>query len=123
MPTGASAPRRRCDAPPSAGPRAGAPSVPASPDKSRTGLDCGIQARRIRAPGPGQIEGGPVIDRHARPALGVHAIQLEIDRRCYLDEALREPGPGFQRLAGFIEALAVELGEALLGRQVAMAAE
>jgi N-formylglutamate amidohydrolase len=67
--------------------------------------------------------GGHVIERHARPALGVHAIQLEIDRRCYLDEALREPGPGFERMATFIETLAVELGQALLGRQVAMAAE
>ena len=67
--------------------------------------------------------GGHVIDRHARPALGVHALQLEIDRRCYLDEALRAPGPGFQRIAELIETLAVELGEALLGRQVAMAAE
>jgi N-formylglutamate amidohydrolase len=67
--------------------------------------------------------GGHVIDRHARPALGVHAIQLEIDRRCYLDRALRQPGAGFERIASFIETLAIELGEALLGRQVAMAAE
>lgn len=67
--------------------------------------------------------GGHVIERHARPALGVHALQIEIDRRCYLDDALRAPGPGFQRLAAFLETLAVELGEALLGRQVAMAAE
>jgi N-formylglutamate amidohydrolase len=67
--------------------------------------------------------GGHVIDRHARPALGVQAIQLEIDRRCYLDSALRAPGPGFERMARFIETLAVELGQALLGRQVAMAAE
>jgi N-formylglutamate amidohydrolase len=67
--------------------------------------------------------GGHVIDRHARPALGIHALQLEIDRCCYLDSALREPGPGFQRLAEFIATLALELGNALLGRQVAMAAE
>jgi N-formylglutamate amidohydrolase len=67
--------------------------------------------------------GGHVIDRHARPALGVHALQLEIDRRCYLNEALRAPGPGFQRVAEFIETLAVELGEALLDRQLAIAAE
>ncbi|HET7576340.1 MAG TPA: N-formylglutamate amidohydrolase [Sphingomicrobium sp.] len=67
--------------------------------------------------------GGHVIDRHARPARGVHALQLEIDRRCYLDESLREPGLGFDRMAQFVEALAVELGEALLGRQFATAAE
>jgi N-formylglutamate amidohydrolase len=67
--------------------------------------------------------GGHVIDRHARPALGVHALQLEIDRRCYLDERLRQPGPGFDRMADFVDRLAVELGQALLGRQYATAAE
>lgn len=67
--------------------------------------------------------GGHVIDRHARPAHNVHAIQLEIDRRCYLDEALREAGPGFDSVAAFVERLAVELGEGLLGRQFATAAE
>lgn len=67
--------------------------------------------------------GGHVIERHARPARDVHALQIEIDRRCYLDEDLRSPGPGFDEAAALIEALAVELGEALLGRQVATAAE
>ena len=67
--------------------------------------------------------GGHVIDRHAWPARGVHALQLEIDRRCYLDGGLREPGPGFDRAAAFIDTLAVELGEALLGRTFATAAE
>jgi N-formylglutamate amidohydrolase len=67
--------------------------------------------------------GGHVIERHARPARGVHALQIEIDRRCYLDEALAAPGPGFDAVATLIETLAVELGEALLGRQYATAAE
>jgi N-formylglutamate amidohydrolase len=67
--------------------------------------------------------GGHVIDRHACPGRSVQALQLEVDRRFYLDEALREPGPGFDRVAAFIEVLAVELGEALLGRQFATAAE
>jgi N-formylglutamate amidohydrolase len=67
--------------------------------------------------------GGHVIDRHAHPERNVHALQLEVDRRFYLDERLREPGGGFDRVAAFIEALAVELGEALLGRQFATAAE
>jgi N-formylglutamate amidohydrolase len=67
--------------------------------------------------------GGHIIERHARPALGVHALQLELDRRCYLDDRLSDPGPGFDRVAGFMETLAVELGEALLGRQYATAAE
>lgn len=67
--------------------------------------------------------GGHVIERHAFPGRNVHALQLEVDRRCYLDEALRNPGDGFDRVAAFIEALAADLGEALLGRQFATAAE
>lgn len=67
--------------------------------------------------------GGHVIERHARPESGIHALQIEIDRRCYLDETLSKPGPGFDRVAVFIETLAVELGRDLLGRQFATAAE
>jgi N-formylglutamate amidohydrolase len=67
--------------------------------------------------------GGHVIERHARPALGIHALQIELDRRCYLDEALRNPGPGFDRAAMLLQALAVNLGQTLLGRQFATAAE
>ena len=67
--------------------------------------------------------GGHVIDRHARPARGVQALQLEIDRRCYLGAELKAPGAGFDKVAALIESLAVELGEALLGQRFATAAE
>jgi N-formylglutamate amidohydrolase len=67
--------------------------------------------------------GGHVIERHARPAHGVHALQIELDRRIYMDEALKEPGPGFDKAASLMEALAVGLGEALLGSRFATAAE
>jgi N-formylglutamate amidohydrolase len=67
--------------------------------------------------------GGHVIERHAQPGRGVHALQLEIDRRCYLDGKLAKPGRGFDHVAALIETLAVELGEALIGRQYATAAE
>jgi N-formylglutamate amidohydrolase len=67
--------------------------------------------------------GGHVIERHAQPGRGVHALQLEIDRRCYLDGKLTKPGRGFDQVAALIETLAVKLGEALIGRQYATAAE
>jgi N-formylglutamate amidohydrolase len=67
--------------------------------------------------------GGHVVERHGHPNHGIHALQIEIDRRCYLDAPLREPGPGFDRVARLLEVLALELGEALLGRQFATAAE
>lgn len=89
---------------------------------SRLAIDiargCGLDAA-LNDP----FAGGHVIDRHAWPARNVHALQLEVDRRCYLDESLAEPGPGFDRIAAFVETLAVELGEALLARQFATAAE
>ena len=67
--------------------------------------------------------GGHVIERHGRPAAEVHALQIEIDRRCYLDERLQRPGKGFDKIASLIETLAVELGQELIGRQYATAAE
>lgn len=67
--------------------------------------------------------GGHIIDRHGRPSNAVHALQVEIDRRCYLDPRLSKPGPEFDRLAMFIETLAVDLGQDILGRRYATAAE
>ena len=67
--------------------------------------------------------GGAIIARHGRPAEGIHALQLEIDRATYLGRDLRTPGPGFDRVAMLIEALAQGLGRALLDRAVRDAAE
>jgi N-formylglutamate amidohydrolase len=67
--------------------------------------------------------GGHVIERHGRPTGGIQALQVEIDRRCYLDGKLAKPGAGFDRVAGLLETLVTELGEALIDRQFATAAE
>ena len=67
--------------------------------------------------------GGHIVERHGAPTRGVHALQLEIDRRCYLDRPLTAPGPGFDGVAGLIEQLALGLGELLLSRRLATAAE
>ncbi|HEX6741935.1 MAG TPA: N-formylglutamate amidohydrolase, partial [Sphingomicrobium sp.] len=84
----------------------------------RAAADCGYAAG-LNDP----FAGGHVVDRHSDPARNVHALQVELDRRCYLDSALAKPGPGFDRAAAFLETLAVRLGQALLGRQFATAAE
>lgn len=60
--------------------------------------------------------GGHILARHARPGMGIHALQIEIDRSLYLDRALTVPGPGFDRIAALIEDLARGLGEALIER-------
>ena len=46
--------------------------------------------------------GGHVLERHAAPDRGIHAIQLEIDRSLYLDGTLSEPGPGFGGMATLV---------------------
>lgn len=66
--------------------------------------------------------GGHVIERHGKPRREVHAVQLEIDRRCYLADG-GDPGPEFDRVALLIERLATGLGQALLDRQLPLAAE
>ena len=67
--------------------------------------------------------GGHVIERHGAPERGVQALQIEIDRRCYLREGTLEPGSGFDRCARLIEQLALQLGRALLDRRYPAAAE
>jgi N-formylglutamate amidohydrolase len=67
--------------------------------------------------------GGHVVARHGRPAEGVHALQIEIDRSAYLDEALREPGPGFDRTAQLLADVAGSLAARALGAPPAVAAE
>ena len=66
--------------------------------------------------------GGYVVELHGRPERGVHALQVEIDRSCYLARDLRTPGPGFDKASRLIEKLAFGLAEAL-GTPDAVAAE
>lgn len=62
--------------------------------------------------------GGYVLERHAKRHEGVHCLQLEIDRTCYLDQRQAEPGAGFDvtvdLIVGLVRRLAVDVAE--LGR-------
>lgn len=57
--------------------------------------------------------GGYVLERHSAPTGGLHAMQIEVDRSCYLDSNLAESGAGFadvvQVLAGLVRRLAAEV--------------
>jgi N-formylglutamate amidohydrolase len=66
--------------------------------------------------------GGHVLDRHGSPHNGVHALQVEVDRRCYLTSA-GEPSRSFDEVAALFEALAIRLGDVLLERRLPAAAE
>ena len=67
--------------------------------------------------------GGHVVQRHGNPARGVHAIQIEIDRRCYLQFGAARRGTGFPKVARLFEELAIRLGTALIDRRFSEAAE
>ena len=64
-----------------------------------------------------------LIARHGRPAQGIHAIQVEVDRCLYLQGDGRTPGVGFDRIACLLEAIATGLGNSLLQRTIRDAAE
>lgn len=63
--------------------------------------------------------GGYALARHGRPAAGVHAIQLEVDRSCYLDAALRSTGPGLDRITALVTTLAAALASATDAESIA----
>jgi N-formylglutamate amidohydrolase len=60
--------------------------------------------------------GGNILERHGRPKEGVHGLQIEIDRRLYLDSKLDLPGTGVTRVAMMI----ADLADALSDTAIAM---
>lgn len=64
--------------------------------------------------------GGYILERHAAPEVGLHAMQLEIDRSAYLDSRLAEPGEGFanvvELLIGLVRRLAASASGLADGR-------
>lgn len=54
--------------------------------------------------------GGYVLERHAAPARGIHAIQLEVCRSAYLDLRLEAPSVRLAGVARLIASLVRELG-------------
>ncbi len=67
--------------------------------------------------------GGHITARHGCPADGVHALQIEIDRGLYLEPALRDPGPDFDRVARLIASVARALAGKAQEPPQAIAAE
>ncbi len=61
--------------------------------------------------------GGYVLDRHAAPARGIHALQLELCRSIYLDANMREAGSGLDDVAGILAGLVRFLAVELTGDQ------
>jgi N-formylglutamate amidohydrolase len=67
--------------------------------------------------------GGHILDRHSAPADGLHAIQLEFDRRLYLDPHLRAAGDGLADMARLLRQVAERLSDAAPRLSLPIAAE
>ena len=66
--------------------------------------------------------GGYITQAYGRPRMGVHALQIEIDRALYMDEARVERLPCFEQIRGRIGAAVARLSE-LGPREMRVAAE
>lgn len=119
---------------PPLGPKRGADAAPdfvvgdrfgASCDGSLSAAACdhfSQAGRRVAHNRP--YAGGYVLDRHAAPARGLHALQVEICRSAYLDAHLHEPGPGLAAVARLLAGLVRRMAEELAaGRSLPQAAE
>ena len=71
--------------------------------------------------------GGHITERHGRPLMGLHAVQIEMDRALYMNPQTLEPHEGFPLLSAFLAAMARDLLQALptldLAPPAALAAE
>ncbi|MDP1028064.1 N-formylglutamate amidohydrolase [Sphingomonas sp. KR1UV-12] len=63
--------------------------------------------------------GGHIVERHGRPARGVHAVQLELDRSLYLDARLDQPGAGLAATAAMVRAVIDGLADEVGGLPLA----
>ncbi|MBS0480061.1 MAG: N-formylglutamate amidohydrolase [Proteobacteria bacterium] len=73
----------------------------------------------LNAPYPG----GHILNLHGRPDRRVHAIQVEIDRRLYLDPALNVPGHTFGATAVLLRRMIDAATDELFGAEYPLAAE
>ena len=80
-----------------------APALTAAAEEAFVGSGFGVARNTPYA-------GGYVTQHYGRPGAGIHALQIEINRALYMDEALLARGPGFPRLAETMTGLIREIG-------------
>lgn len=82
-----------------------------------------FEAAGLRVAYNAPYAGGHILDRHSAPADGLHAIQLEFDRRLYLDSQLRAAGDGLTDMARLLRQVAERLSDAAPRLSLPIAAE
>jgi len=63
--------------------------------------------------------GGHILDTHGRPDGRIDAIQIEIDRALYLDEALDRPGAGLVATAALLRSIVAALTDDIVSLPLA----
>ncbi len=84
-----------------------------APAVSRAATEA-LQARGAMVRRNNPYPGGHITRRYGRPDYGIHAIQIEIDRRLYLDEAAVEPTAGAAATACLLEAAILAIARVVL---------
>lgn len=68
-----------------------------------------LRAARLHVVRDRPYAGAHVLERHGAPSRGIHALQIEFDRRLYLDRSLAEPGAGLPDMQRLVATLAATL--------------
>ncbi len=66
--------------------------------------------------------GGFFTENHGRPRHGRHAIQIEINRKLYMDETTRQKKPGFEALQNLLSSMSNSLADHIAPQQQERAA-
>lgn len=73
-----------------------------------------LTARGLRVHRNQPYAGGFTTQRYGRPSVGRHALQIEINRALYMDEARHEKNAGFRSIQGLMSDLLLDLGDQAL---------
>ncbi len=85
-------------------------------------VEC-VRAHGLRVAVNAPYAGGYILERHAAPYQGVHAVQVEIDRRLYLDPAMVALNANVRAVQNMITVIAETLEREISNDQQAEAAE
>lgn len=83
--------------------------------------ECAASGNAVAINAP--YSGAYILARHGHPDRNIHAIQVEIDRTLYLDDALREPGPGLPAIIAMVRRMIDAAADELLAGNQMIAAE
>jgi len=72
-------------------------------------LEAGLRARGYMVTRNKPYAGGYITEHYGSPALGMHAVQIEINRGLYMDEPLYARSAGFPRLKADLDAVMGEV--------------